>query len=93
MSNLTIKKALLLSYVGLLAERHAYRPDEGFEYQLWDDLRHYPGPMTFVSRAEAKELIYLSVTTDSWVTCNLEIGMLQVIEMDAWMLLLEKRGH
>jgi hypothetical protein len=29
---------LLLSFVGLLAERHAYGPSDGFEFVLWDDL-------------------------------------------------------
>jgi hypothetical protein len=82
---------LLLSYVSLLAERHAYGPGDNFELLLWDDLmRAQP---TLVSLDEKKELVSLIIRTDAWVSFNLDIGMLQVIELDAWRIMLENRDH
>jgi hypothetical protein len=86
-------QALLLSYVGLLAERHAVGPDENFEYQLWDDLDGNPPPLRFLSNEEAAELTFLAMRTDSWVTYDFETGMFKLIAMDEWFELLRKRGH
>lgn len=82
---------LLVSYVGLMADRHAYGPGDGFEFLLWDDLlRHEP---TLVSRDEKHELVSLIIRTNAWVSCNLETGRLQLIDLDAWRLVLEHRDH
>ena len=82
---------LLLSYISLLAERHAYAPDELFEYQLWDDLqRTYP---IMVSWEETDELRFLVAKTDSWATYSPDTGMFQLIDIQEWQSLLEKRGH
>jgi hypothetical protein len=82
---------LLLSYVSLMAERHAYGPGDNFEYALWDDLlRAQP---TLVSLEEKHELVSLIVRTDSWVSFNLDTGMLQLIDLDAWRIMLEHRDH
>src|SRR4029434_3855284 len=78
---------LLLSYVSLLAERHAYGPGDGFEFALWDDLQR-TNP-TLVSLDEKKELVSLIIRTDAWVSFNLDIAMLQLIELDAWRIVLE----
>jgi hypothetical protein len=82
---------LLLSYVGLLGERHAYGPGDGFEFVLWDDL--LLKQPTLVSREEKKELVSLIIRTDAWVSFNLETGMLQLIDIDAWRIVLENRDH
>jgi hypothetical protein len=82
---------LLLSFVGLLAERHAYGPGDGFEFLLWDDLLLVKP--TLVSIEEKKELVSLIIRTDAWVSFNLEIGMLQLIDIDAWRIVLENRHH
>jgi hypothetical protein len=82
---------LLLSYVGLLAERHAYGPGDGFEFLLWDDL-HLAKP-TLVSLDEKYELVHLVTRTDAWVSFNMDTLMLQLIELDAWRIVLENRDH
>ncbi len=82
---------LLLSYVGLIAERHAYGPGDGFEFRLWDDL--LLAKPTLVSLDEQMELISLIIRTDAWVSFNLKTGMLQLIELDAWRIMLENRDH
>jgi hypothetical protein len=82
---------LLLSYVGLLAERHAYGPGDGFEFLLWDDL--LLKEPTLVSREEKKEIVNLIIRTDAWVSFNLQTGMLQRIDIDAWADVLEHRDH
>jgi hypothetical protein len=82
---------LLLSYVGLLAERHAYGPGDGFEFLLWDDL--LLKQPTLVSREEKKELVNLIIRTDAWVSFNLQTGMLQLIEIDDWRIVLDNRDH
>ena len=93
MSHEATKRQLLLSYMGLLAERHSYGPDDNFEYLLWDDLKLGQGKTKLVTDQEASELVWLAIGTDSWVTYNLETGMFQLIEMDAWHMLLAKRDH
>jgi hypothetical protein len=93
MGDLKTMQELLLSYVGLLAERHSRAPDENFEYDLWDDLHRDPQQLTLVSRPERNELIFLIINTDSWVTYNFDTGMFGLIDMDAWLALLSKRGH
>jgi hypothetical protein len=82
---------LLLSFVGLLGERHAYGPGDGFEFLLWDDL--LLKQPTLVSREEKKELVSLIIRTDAWVSFNMQTGMLQLIEIDAWRIMLENRDH
>jgi hypothetical protein len=82
---------LLLSYVGLLGERHAYGPGDGFEFVLWDDL--LLKQPTLVSRAEKKEIVNLIIRTNAWVSFNLETGMLQLIDIAAWRIVLEHRDH
>jgi hypothetical protein len=84
---------LLLSYVGLMAERHGFGPDDNFEYQLWDDLHGLIKDTQYVSVAEGKEIIWLAVQTDSWVTYDFETGMFKLIDMPVWEDLLTKRGH
>src|SRR5215510_12151775 len=74
--NLETMKQLLLSYVGLLAERNAYGPGEGFEFKLFGELQiHEP---TLISKDEQKELIQLVIHTDHWVCFNLQTGMYQL---------------
>ena len=82
---------LLLSYVGLLAERHAYGPGDGFEFLLWDDL--LLKQPTLVSREEKKELVSLIIRMDAWVSFNVDTGMLELIDIDAWADVLENREH
>jgi hypothetical protein len=82
---------LLLSYVALLAERHAYGPGDNFELALWDDLLLVKP--TLVSIDEKKELVSLIIRTDAWVSFNLQTGMLQLIDIDAWRIVLENRDH
>jgi hypothetical protein len=82
---------LLLSYVSLLAERESYGPGDGFEYVLWDDLMR-PVP-ELVSREERAELASLVIMSDHWVSFNMQTGMLQLIDIDAWRSLLERRDH
>jgi hypothetical protein len=86
-------RELLLSYVGLLAERHAYAPDEGFEYALWDDLSADRNRSDLVSAEERDELEFLVVRTNHFVTYNLETGMFQLIDLDEWKALLARRHH
>jgi hypothetical protein len=82
---------LLLSYVGLLAERHSYGPGDNFELILWDDLQlAQPG---IVSIDEKNELVNLIIRCDAWVAFNLDTGMLQLIDIDAWRIVLENRDH
>jgi hypothetical protein len=82
---------LLLSYVGLLGERHAYGPGDGFEFVLWDDLLLVKP--TLVSREEKKELVSLIIRMDAWVSFNVNTGMLELIDIDAWADVLEHRDH
>jgi hypothetical protein len=82
---------LLLSFVGLLAERHAHGPGDGFEFVLWDDL--LLKQPTLVSPEEKQELVSLIIRTDAWVSFNLDTGMLQLIDIDAWRILLQNRDH
>jgi len=82
---------LLLSYVSLLAERHSYGPGDGFEFLLWDDLR-LTKP-TLVSLDEKKELVSLIIRCDAWVSFSLDTSMLQLIDIDAWRIVLENRDH
>jgi hypothetical protein len=84
-------RQLLWSYVGFLAERHAYGPGEGFEYALWDDIL-LPVP-TLVSREEWAELASLVIRSGCWVSFNIKTGILQLIDIDAWRSLLECRDH
>jgi hypothetical protein len=74
-----------------LAERHAYGPGDGFEFLLWDDLL-LPQP-TLVSLDEKQELVTLIIRCDAWVSFNLDIGMLQLIDIDAWRIVLQHRDH
>ena len=72
-------------------ERDAYGPGDGFEFLLWDDLlRTEP---TLVSLEETYELVSLIIRTDAWVSFNVDTGMLQLIDIDAWRIVLENRDH
>jgi len=82
---------LLLSYVGLLAERHSYGPGDNFELILWDDLQL--AQPRIVSIDEKNELVNLIIRCDAWVAFNLDTGMLQLIDIDAWRIVLENRDH
>ena len=93
MDDLEKMHALLLSYVGILAELHELGPDENLEYMLWDDLHRHPDQLELISKEQRNELIFLIIHTDSWVAYNFETGMFQIVEMDAWLSLLSKRGH
>jgi hypothetical protein len=82
---------LLLSYVSMMAERHSYGPGDNFEFRLWDDL--LLAQPTLVSIDEKRELVSLIIRTDSWVSFNLQTGMLQLIDIHAWGIVLENRDH
>jgi hypothetical protein len=82
---------ILLSYVGLLAERHAYGPSDGFELLLWDDL--LLKQPTLVSAQEKTELVNLIIRSNSWVSFDLNTGMLELIDIDAWADVLGNRDH
>jgi len=82
---------LLLSYVGLLAERHSYGPGDNFELILLDDLQL--AQPRIVSIDEKNELVNLIIRCDAWVAFNLDTGMLQLIDIDAWRIVLENRDH
>jgi hypothetical protein len=86
-------KELLLSYVGLMAERNAFAPGDNFEYLLWDDLHGLIKDTKYVSFDEGKEIIFLATQTDSWVTYNDETRMFELIDLDEWEELVKKRGH
>jgi hypothetical protein len=86
-------RALLVSYVSLVADRNAFGPGENFEYRLWDTLHGQLQDTQYVSIEEGEEIIMLAVRTDSWVTYNDETRRLEIIDMDAWEDLLSKRGH
>ena len=88
-----LMKDLLLSYISLLADRNEFFPDELFEYKLWDDLKRIKGDRDYVSTDEAMELIELYERTESWVVYNTDTGMFQVIDRDAWKLMLENRDR
>jgi hypothetical protein len=93
MSHDAEKKALLLSYISLLAERNSFGPGENFEYQLWDTLHGSFADTDYVTIEEGTEIVWLAVETDSWVTYNDETRMFELIDMDEWEALVEKRGH
>jgi hypothetical protein len=58
---------------------------------LWDDLLlRQP---TLVSREEKKELVSLIIRMDAWVSFNVNTGMLELIDIDAWADVLEHRDH
>jgi hypothetical protein len=86
-------KALLLSYVSLIAERNAFGPGDNFEYKLWDTLHGSFANTDYVTIEEGHEIIFLTTQTDSWVAYNDETRMFEVIDMDAWEDLLSKRGY
>jgi hypothetical protein len=82
---------LLLSFVGLLAERHAYGPGDGFEFVLWDDLLLVKP--TLVSIEEKTELVSLIIRMNAWGSFNVDTGMLELIGIEAWADVLETRDH
>jgi hypothetical protein len=86
-------KALLLSYMSLLAERNGFAPGDNFEYRLWDTLQGKFEDTEYVSIAEGVEIVWLAVQTDSWVTYNDDTRMFELIDMKAWKELLSKRGN
>jgi len=86
-------KALLLSYVSLMAERNSFGPGDNFEYLLWDELHGLTTDAKYVSAEEGTEIIWLATNTDSWVAYNDDTRMFELIDMDAWEALLSKRGN
>jgi hypothetical protein len=86
-------KALLLSYISLIADRNSFGPGDNFEYLLWDELHGLTTDAKYVSVEEGHEIIWLAASTDSWVTYNDETRMFELIDMDEWEALVEKRGH
>ena len=86
-------KELLLSYIGLLAERNGFAPGDNFEYELWDTLQGTFKETQYVSIDEGVEIVYLAVETDSWVTYNDDTRMFELIDLDEWQALLRKRGN
>jgi hypothetical protein len=86
-------KALLLSYVSLMAERNSFGPGDNFEYLLWDELHGLIPDAKYVSAEEGHEIIFLATNTDSWVAYNDDTRMFELIDMDEWEDLLSKRGH
>ena len=86
-------KALLLSYVSLMAERNSFGPGDNFEYLLWDELHGLIPDAKYVSAEEGHEIIWLATNTDSWVAYNDDTRMFELIDMDAWEALLSKRGN
>jgi hypothetical protein len=86
-------KALLLSYVSLIAERNAFGPGDNFEYLLWDDLHGAFEDTKYVSFDEGHEIIALAVQTDSWVAYNDDPRMFELIDMTEWQELLSKRNN
>jgi hypothetical protein len=86
-------KELLLSYIGLIAERNAFAPGDNFEYLPWDDLNGQIKDTKYVSFDEGYEIIGLAVNTDSWVTYNDETRMFDLIDLDEWKALVKNRGH
>ncbi len=84
-------RGLLLIYVSLLGERHSYGPGDGFEFELWDDLQLKEPKL--VSRDEKQELVSLIIRLDAWVSFNVKIGMMQLIDIDAWRIVLNHRNN
>jgi hypothetical protein len=82
---------LLLNYVSLIFERHSYGPEDGAEFLLWDDLQQVK--VTLVSAEERGELLDLILMTNSWVSFDLQTHQLELISLDDWQALLERRGH
>jgi hypothetical protein len=86
-------KALLLSYISLMAERNSLAPGDNFEYLLWDELHGLTTDAKYVSIEEGAEIIWLATNTDSWVAYNDDTRMFDIIDMDEWEELVKKRGH
>jgi hypothetical protein len=86
-------KEILLSYVGLMAERNAFAPGDNFEYVLWDDLHGQISDTKYVSVDEGMEIIFLATQTESWVTYNDETRMFELIDLDEWEALVKKRNN
>ena len=86
-------KEILLSYIGLIAERNEFAPGDNFEYLLWDDLNGQIKDTKYVSFDEGHEIIGLAVHSNSWVTYSEDSRMFEIIDLDEWKELLKKRGH
>jgi hypothetical protein len=93
MSDTDKMKELLLSYVGLMAERNAFAPCDNFEYVLWDTLNGLIKDTKYVSLEEGTEIIFLATQTESWVTYDFETRMFKLIDMDEWEELIKKRNN
>jgi hypothetical protein len=91
MGNENTLQNLLLSYVVLVLERNGYGPGDNGEFRLWDDLLKKEPEL--VSREEKQELVSLIIRLDQWVSFNVSTGMLQLIDIDAWRIMLENRDH
>jgi hypothetical protein len=86
-----LARFVLLTFVSLILERHSYGPHAGGEFRLWDDLLLQQP--TLVSAGEKRELVSLSMQTESRVTLNVETGRLELIDLDDWRAVLESRDH
>ena len=74
---------LLLSYVSILAERNAYGPGDGFEFDLFDAVGgDEPSPL--ISQEEREELRDLAGRTNLWVTYDVEAGTSALIDVFEW---------
>ena len=58
---------------------------------LWDDLLLVKP--TLVPIEEKQELVSLIIRMDAWVSFNVDTGMLELIDIDAWADVLENRDH
>jgi hypothetical protein len=86
-------KELLLSYISLTAGRNGFAPGDNFEYKLWDTLHGTYEDTQYVTLEEGKEIVWLAVETDCWVTYNDETRRFELIDLDEWEALVKKRGH
>ena len=75
---------LLLDYVGILADRNAYRPGDGFEYELFDAVGS-DEPSHLIDQEEREQLRFLAGETKQWVTYDLETGKFTLIDVFEWM--------
>ena len=86
-------KELLLSYISLTAGRNGFAPVYNFEYKLWDTLHGTYEDTQYVTLEEGKEIVWLAVETDCWVTYNDETRMFELIDLDEWEALVKKRNN
>lgn len=86
-------RAILLSYISLLAELHEKAIDDGIEYDLWDEVQQDGPPWRLIDHEQRDELRWLIAQSHCWATYDLMLGMLQIIDLDEWHSLLARRAH